>query len=89
MSRKCKQGAEPFTFEMPLTKNNLFIGNLLVEGFGCKENGRFNADIDQVFYNNIEIKPVLEVLGGMSQIDAAAENHVESMLQEAKVLAIA
>lgn len=84
--RKCNHGAEPFTFEMPLNKNGLFIGNLLVEGFGCKENGKCNADVDNVFYNNIEIKPVLEVLGGMAMIDAAASNHVESMFQEEKEL---
>ena len=87
--RKCNQGALPFTFEMPLTRNGLHVGDLLVEGFGCKENGKFNADIDNVFFNNIEIKPILEVLGGMDQIDAAAENHVESMFEEEKELAIA
>lgn len=81
MNRKCNQGAESFTFEMPLNSNGLFVGNLLVEGFGCKQNGRCVADIDNVFYNNIEIKPILEVLGGMVQIDAAAENHVQSMFE--------
>jgi hypothetical protein len=89
MNRKCNHGAEPFTFEMPLTSNGLFIGNLLVEGFGCKQNGKCNADIDNVFYNNVEIKPVLEVLGGMAAIDAAAENHVQSMFEPVKELAVA
>lgn len=87
--RKCNQGAEPFTFEMPLNKNGLFVGNLLVEGFGCKANGKYEADVDNVFYNNVEIKPVLEVLGGMNQIDAAAANHVESMFEEKEQLELA
>lgn len=78
---KCNQGAEPFTFEMPLIRNGLRVGDLLVEGFGCKQHGKCVADIDNVFFNNIEIKPILEVLGGMEQIDAAAENHVESMFE--------
>lgn len=81
MSRNCKPGAESFTFEMPLNSNGLFIGNLLIEGFGCKENGKCNADIDHVFYENLDIKPVLEVLGGMTEIDAAATNHVKSMFE--------
>lgn len=89
MSRKCNHGAESFTFEMPLNSNGLFIGNLLVEGFGCKENGKFNADIDNVFFDNVDIKPVLEKLGGMDQVDAAAANHVQSMFTEEKHLAIA
>lgn len=80
--KKCNHGATPFSFEMPLTKNGLFFGNLLVEGFGCKENGKFNADVDNVLYNNVEIKPVLEVFGGMNEVDAAAENHVTEMLSE-------
>lgn len=84
--RKCNPGAEPFTFEMPLNKNGLFIGNLLVEGFGCKQHGKSNADIDNIFYNNVDIKPMLEVLGGMEQIDAAAENHVKSMFEEPELL---
>lgn len=84
--RKCNQGAVPFTFEMPLNKNGLFFGNLLIEGFGCKENGKYNADIDHVFFENTEIKPVLEVLGGMAEIDAAATNHVESMLEEKELV---
>ena len=80
--KKCNPGALPFSFEMPLTKNGLFFCNLLVEGFGCKEDGKFNADVDNVLYDNVEIKPILEVFGGMKEIDAAAENHVQSMFEE-------
>lgn len=78
---KCNPGAEPFTFEMPLNINGLLIGNLLVEGFACQDGGKAVADIDNVFYNNEDIKPVLEVLGGMGPVDAAAENHVQSMFE--------
>lgn len=84
--KKCNHGAEPFSFEMPLTKNGQFFGNLLIEGFGCKENGKCSADIDNVFFENVEVKPLLEVFGGMNEIDAAAKNHVQSMFQVPELL---
>lgn len=82
MNRKCTHNTRHFTFEMPVNQTGRFCGTLTVEGFGCQQGHKFNADIDSVEYEGLEIKPVLELLGGMDQIDAAAENHVKEMFTE-------
>lgn len=91
MNRKCKdnENSEAFSFELPITSNGLFFGNALVEGFGCKENGKVEADIDNVIYENVEMKPFLEWTGGMSKIYAAAKNQVEAIFEEKEQLEIA
>lgn len=87
MSRKCTHNTRHFRFDMPVNPDGIFCGNVTVEGYGCIQGNKYNADIDSVEYEGTEIKPVLELLGGMEMIDAAAENHVHSMFQNEMVAA--
>lgn len=79
--RKCKHNTIHFRFDMPVNPDGVFCGNLTVEGYGCMEGHKYSADIDSVEYEGAEIKPVLELHGGMKLIDAAAEHHVEGLFQ--------
>lgn len=85
--KKCNHGTRHFCFDMPVNKDGLFCGNLTVSGFGCLVNGKPNADIDSVEYEGTEIKPVLELMGGMLTIDAAAEHHVAGLFDESELQA--
>jgi hypothetical protein len=82
MSKKCKGQAEHFSFQMEVNPSGMNCGFLNIEGFGCIENGKANADIDSVEYEGTEIKPVLELLGGMYGIDTAAEQYVKEQLTQ-------
>lgn len=85
MNNKHKPNTTYFRFEMPVNSNGTFMGNLTIEGYGSLEGRKIIADIDSVCYENAEIKPVLELLGGMQQIDAAAENYVSDLFQETQL----
>lgn len=81
-NKKCTHDTIQFMFDMPVNQTGIFCGNLTIEGFGCQQGHRYNADIDSVEYEGTEIKPVLELLGGMAKIDAAAEAHVKELFTE-------
>lgn len=83
--KKCKHNTVHFRFDMPVNDGRLFCGNLSVEGFGCLEHGKPNADIDSVEYEGVDIKPVLELLGGMEKIDAAATSHVAGLFEDTQI----
>lgn len=86
--QKCKQGSTYFRFELPLTSEGVFFDNLTVDGYGCQdESGKPQADIDSVEFQGVEVKPLLEILGGMKDIDAAAADHVNGLFEESQVLA--
>lgn len=79
--RKCTHNTRHFRFDMPVNPDGVFCGNITVEGYGCMTGNKPNADIDSVEYEGAEIKPVLELMGGMDKIDAAAEEYVRSMFE--------
>lgn len=82
MSHKnCGPEAKPFSFELPVTDGKIGFGNVTVEGFACKEHGRVSADIDRVWFESSDIKPVLEMYAGMGTIDHAALAHVKQMFE--------
>ncbi|MEO9145064.1 MAG: hypothetical protein ABI237_05855 [Ginsengibacter sp.] len=85
MNKKHKPNTTYFRFEMPVTSNGTFLGNLTIEGYGCLDGRKIIADIDSVCYENTEIKPVLEIFQGMVQIDAAAQNYVEDLFLETQL----
>jgi len=70
---------------MPVNQEGINCGYLTVEGYGCFEDGKYNADIDSVEYEGTEIKPVLELLGGMKKIDDKAEEHVKELFAESQL----
>lgn len=65
------------------------IGDLIVEGLGYFNPSaspidvfeRYNVDIDFVKWNGTDIKPVLEVMGNMDEIEEAAVRHFAQMLE--------
>ena len=79
---KCKPGSTYFRFELPLTSEGVFFDNLTVDGYGCQDDeGKPQADIDSVEFQGVEVKPLLEILGGMKDIDVAAEEHVKGLFE--------
>ena len=85
MNKQHKPNTTYFRFEMPVTSNGTFMGNLTIEGYGCMEGRKIIADIDSVCYENTEIKPVLEIFQGMTEIDAAAHTYVCDLFQETQL----
>lgn len=85
-----------FTFNYPLkhkvTRDSKIltehVGDLVVEGVGYLNPeasvldifDRYNADVDFVKWNGNDIKPVLEVIGSMEEIQEAAIRHVSTIL---------
>ncbi len=82
---KCRHGSIYFRFDMPLTSEGVFFDNLTIDGYGCVVNGRPQADIDSVEYRGVEVKPLLEILGGMHQVDSAAFDHVKRLFEISEV----
>ena len=80
-TKNCKNRTRHFVFDMPVNNEGVFCGNMTIEGFGCKRNGHVDADIDSIEYEGTEIKPVLEMMGGMELIDATARNHVSQLFE--------
>lgn len=84
--RKCTHGSVYFRFELPLTSEGVFFDNLTIDGYGCRNlNGMAEADIDSVEFQGVEVKPLLEILGGMHEIDAAAEDHVRGLFEISQI----
>ena len=68
--KKCPNGSHPFEFEFKqYSHKGEFIHTLLISGFGCKKQGYYDADIDLVLMDNVSIKPLLEINGGMILLD--------------------
>ena len=79
----CPQGSEPFSFEyQQKTKHGIFMHTLLIEGFACMKEDKPEADIDRVYLNNEDVKPLLEVNGGMTLIDIEATKYVTELLEQ-------
>lgn len=66
------------------------VGELVVEGLGYFDpsanilsniEDRYAADIDFVKWNGTDIKPVLEVCGGLEEIEEAAVRHLASLFE--------
>lgn len=84
-NRKCNHGSVYFRFELPLTSQGVFFDNLTIDGYGCQEEGKSHADIDSVDFRGVEVKPLLEILGAMQEIDAAAEDHVKGLFEVSQI----
>jgi hypothetical protein len=80
-SIKSKQGSNYFRFDYPLTSQGIFFDNLTIEGYWCMENEKPSVDIDSVQYRDTEVKPLLEIFGGMQEVDMAAEAHVRGIIE--------
>ena len=92
----CRQARE-FTFHYPLKHKVVRdlkivtekVGDLEVEGVGYFNPSasvldifdRYAVDIDFVKWNGTDIKPVLEVMGNMDEIEEAAVRHFAQMLE--------
>ncbi|HEY8690558.1 MAG TPA: hypothetical protein VIM07_15080 [Chitinophagaceae bacterium] len=84
--RKCNHGSIYFRFELPLTSEGVFFDNLTIDGYGCQnEEGKPEADIDSVEFQGVEVKPLLEIVGGMREIDAAAADHVRGLFEVSQI----
>ena len=93
MMRKTKQ---EFRFTYPLKHKVVrdlkivteHIGDLIVEGIGYFNPSaspidvfdRYSVDIDYVRWNGTDIKPVLEVMGNMEQVEEASIRYLAQML---------
>lgn len=80
-NRKCKHGAIYFRFDYPLSSQGVFFDNLTIDGYGCMEGGIAREDVDSVEYRGTEVKPLLEIFGGMHEIDGAAAAHVKELFE--------
>ncbi len=64
------------------------VGDLVVEGTGYYNPfhsdilDQYQVDIDFVKWNGTDIKPVLEITGGMDDIEEAAARHFAAIMQE-------
>ncbi len=83
--KKCKKDTIYFRFDMPVNHEGENHGNLTIEGYGCMEGQKSMADIDSIEYEGTEIKPVLELMGGMFKIDAKAAEYVKELFEDAQV----
>lgn len=45
---------------------------------------RWTADIDYVKYQGVDIRPIMEVTGGMEEIYDAAEKHAATLFEDAQ-----
>lgn len=71
------------------------VGELLVEGVGYFNPSanpidvfdRYSVDIEFIKWNGNDIKPVLEVMGGIEDIDEAAIRHFAAVLENSKEVA--
>jgi len=70
---------------MPLTSEGVFFDNITIDGYGCNDEGKPQADIDSIEFRGVEVKPLLEILGGMKEIDAAAEDHVKGLFEISQI----
>jgi hypothetical protein len=66
------------------------VGDLVIEGLGYYDSSanilsnieeRYAADIDFVKWNGVDIKPVLEVCGGLEEIEEATIRHLASLFE--------
>lgn len=82
MSRTNFHTTKHFQFEMlQYSHVGLYLHTLTVEGFGSRKAGYWDADIDRVTLNGVDVKPLLEINCGMSIIDKAATEHVRNMFR--------
>lgn len=80
MAKLTHHGSRHFMFELPQhSPTGIYLHTLTVEGWGCKKDGYIDADIDKVYLHNEDVKPLLEINGGMILIDQAATEYVRSM----------
>jgi len=82
---KHNHGSIYFRFDFPLTSQGVFFDNLTIDGYGCIEHGQPQADIDSIEYRGVEVKPLLEIMGGMQQVDAAATDHVRGLFETTQI----
>jgi hypothetical protein len=89
------KSTKPFSFAYPLKHKVVrdmkiiteTVGELTVEGVGYfspSESApfeRFSVDLDFVKWNGCDIKQVLEVTGGLDQIEEAAVRYVASLFE--------
>lgn len=70
------------------------VGDLVVEGFGYFDpsvsvlsniEDRYAADIDFVKWNGADIKPVLEVCGGLEEIEEATIRHLATVFEQKNI----
>ena len=87
-----------FTFRFPLRHNRVRnfkiitedVGELEVEGIGYFDPSvsvldifqRFWVDLDLVKWNGTDIKPVLEITGGLEEIEEAATRYVAALFKQ-------
>lgn len=79
--RKCKHGTTYFRFDFPLSSEGVFFDNLTIDGYACMEGPVVYADIDSIEFRGVEVKPLLEILGAMYEIDLAAEDHAKGLFE--------
>lgn len=92
----------PFQFHYPLKYKVVRdlkivteqVGDLVVEGVGYFNPSaspidvfdRYAVDLDQVKWNGTDIRPVLEVMGNLEDIEEAAIRYFASMLENSSDL---
>lgn len=93
-----KQSPRSFTFDFPLKHKVVrdlkiaveYVGDLKVEAVGYCNTAehridifdRYSVDIDFVFWDFCNIKPVLEVTGGLAEITEAAVRHFAALCEK-------